>query len=165
MICPHCGATLPDGSASCRSCGAKLETEEMGKTQIVVENLESAGKTSVIAENMDKTQLFSEGLESVAAFYGWLVIVEGPDQWKEFHLPDGMDQLLIGRGEASDLRLNDEGLARIHASLRKKEDKFFLADLDTESGTRVNGNPVERVELHDGDLIQIGNTSIKFKLL
>ncbi len=50
-------------------------------------------------------------------------------------------------------------------SIRKKDDKFFLTDLDTDTGTKVNGQAVERTELEDGDTIGIGETIIKFKLL
>ena len=76
-----------------------------------------------------------------------------------------MGQLLIGRGEAADIRLNDDALARIHISIRKKREGFYLTDLDSDTGTRVNGESVDRVELHDGDVIEMGTTTIKFKLL
>ncbi len=166
MICPFCGATIPNGSKTCRDCGRKLEQAAVQKTEIVAENLSSPEKTSVfLDEPMEKTQVFSEGLEPVGAFLGWLVIVEGPDQWKEFHLPMDMGQLIIGKGDAADIRLNDETLARIHVSIRKRDDDFYLTDLDTDTGTRLNGQAIERAELNDGDLIEIGQTTIKFKLL
>ncbi|MBW1659775.1 MAG: FHA domain-containing protein [Deltaproteobacteria bacterium] len=166
MICPFCGATIPDGSEVCRDCGHKLEQPNVEKTEIVAENLSSPDKTSVLFEEpLDKTQIFSEGLEPVGAFLGWLVVIEGPDQWKEFHIPVNMSQLLIGKGDAADIRLNDDSLSRIHVSIRKKDDKFFLTDLDTDTGTKVNGQAVERTELEDGDTIGIGETIIKFKLL
>ena len=166
MICPYCGATLPDGSKTCRDCGKPLRPAGAAKTEIVAENLSDSEKTSVFPEKeLGKTQVFSEGLEPVGAFLGWLVITEGPDQWKEFHIPAEIDQTLVGCGEASDIRLNDETLSRIHISIRKKGDDFYLTDLDTESGTKVNGTPVERVKLQDGDRIQIGKTTIAFKLL
>ncbi len=166
MICPYCGATIPDGSKTCRDCGREIRQAEMGRTAIVAENLSDPEKTSVFPEeNLEKTQIFSEGLEPVGAFLGWLVVVEGRDQWKEFHLPPNFGQILIGKGEAADLRINDDTLSRIHISIREKEGKFFLTDLDTDMGTLVNGEQVDRVELQDGDLIKIGETTIKFKLL
>jgi len=166
MICPFCGATIPDGSKTCRDCGHKLEQTTVEKTEIVAENLSSPEKTSVfLGESLEKTQVFSEGLEPVGAFLGWLVIVDGPDQWKEFHIPVDMNQLLLGNGDAADIRLNDDALSRIHVSIRKKGEEFFLTDLDTDGGTKVNGESLEKTQLHDGDLIEIGRTTIKFKLL
>ncbi len=166
MICPYCGATLPDGSKTCRDCGKPLRPAGSAKTEIVAENLSNAGTTSVFPEEtLEKTQILSEGLEPVGPFLGWLVIMEGPDQWKEFHIPADPGQLLVGRGEAADIRLNDDTLSRIHISIRKKDEEFYLTDLDSDSGTRVNGKPVERVKLQDGDRIQIGNTTIAFKIL
>ncbi len=166
MICPFCGATIPDGSKTCRDCGRELHQNSPEVTEIVTENLSTADETSVFqGESLGRTQIFSEGLDSVGAFLGWLVITEGPDKWKEFHIPLDLGQIIVGRGEAADIRLNDESISRIHISIRKKEDAFYLTDLDTDSGTKVNGKSVERVKLQDGDLIQIGNTSIKFKLL
>jgi hypothetical protein len=166
MICPFCGATIPDGSKTCRDCGRNLGKGIVEKTEIVAENLSSPEKTSVFTENsLEKTQVFSEGLEPVGSFLGWLVIVEGRDKWKEFHLPEDMGQLLVGKGDAADIRLNDDSLSRLHASVRKRDEKFFLTDLDSDTGTQVNGQEIERTELHDGDLIKIGQTIIKFKLL
>ena len=166
MICPYCGATVPDGSTTCRDCGRELGKDNLVKTEILVENMSEAGQTSVFQEaELEKTQILSEGLEPVGAFLGWLVVTEGPDQWKEFHISPDMGQLLLGKGEAADIRLNDETLARIHVSIRKKGEEFFLTDLDSETGTRVNGEPVERVRLQDGDVIEMGATTIKFKLL
>ncbi len=166
MICPYCGATVPDGSKTCRDCGRELGEGSLVKTEIRAENLSDADKTSIFEEiPLEKTQIFSEGMEAVGAFLGWLVVTEGPDQWKEFHIPTDMGQLLVGQGEAADIRLNDETLARIHVSIRRKGETFFLTDLDSDTGTRVNGKPTDRIELKDGDVIEIGATTIKFKLL
>lgn len=155
MICPYCGATIPDGSEKCRDCGKELRQIAAERTEIAAENL--------TLEGIDKN--FIEDLSQEGAFLGWLVIIEGPDIWKEFHIPVDPGQILVGRGKAADIQLNDESLSRIHLSIKMKGDKFFLVDFDSDSGTKVNGESVERVELHDGDLIQVGRTSIKFKLL
>ncbi len=167
MICPYCGATIPDKANVCRDCGHEIDQSETMKTEIVAENLNDPMRTSVFSDKaaLEKTQIFSEGLEPVEAFLGWLVIIEGKDQWKEFHLPEDMGQLLIGNGEAADIRLNDESLSRVHVSIRKKGDQFFLTDLDSDMGTQVNGTSIDRVQLKDGDTIKIGNTVLKFKLL
>ena len=82
MICPYCGATVPDGSTICRDCGKELKKDDLVKTEILAENLSDAGQTSVFQEQeLDKTQILSEGLEPVKAFLGWLVVTAGPDQW------------------------------------------------------------------------------------
>ena len=57
MICPFCGATVPDGSKTCRDCGRELGEDNLVKTEIRAENLSEAGQTSVFQEmTLEKTK-------------------------------------------------------------------------------------------------------------
>jgi pSer/pThr/pTyr-binding forkhead associated (FHA) protein len=52
-----------------------------------------------------------------------------------------------------------------HISIRLKDGKLYLTDLDTSTGTLVNGKEITRVELQDGDEIKVGSTTLKFRKL
>ena len=69
---------------------------------------------------------------------------------------------LVGRSADADLRLADTGVSRKHAELRREGGGVVLVDLGSTNGSRVNGRPVERAELRDGDRIQIGPVSLVF---
>ena len=56
----------------------------------------------------------------------------------------------------ADLRLEDSGVSRRHAELRYADGKVELVDLGSTNGVTVNGKPVGRAALHDGDRIDVG---------
>jgi Protein of unknown function (DUF3662)/FHA domain len=70
---------------------------------------------------------------------------------------------VIGRAAECDLRLDDPGVSRRHAELRYADGKVGIIDLGSTNGISVNGRAVERVELQDGDRIDIAASSLIFR--
>lgn len=68
------------------------------------------------------------------------------------------DVIKIGRDQKSHLRIEDDGVARMHAVIEAKPDDVQIIDLG--SGTQVNGQPVNKCSLRSGDTFQLGNTRI-----
>ena len=98
--------------------------------------------------------------------FAWLVIREGPRAGQIFRLNAGGTN--IGRDSQCDIILDDDAVSRQHAKLRTEknvddEAQFFIYDLATSNGTKVNGQPVVKQPLSDGDLIEIGRTRLVFK--
>ena len=91
-----------------------------------------------------------------------LVIIEGPDAGKTFPLADGQS-LTVGRGQASDVRLNDPRVSRIHVRLQVDQGTVVVQDAGSSSGTLVNGGPIEQHTLRPGDVIQIGDTKLRYQ--
>ncbi|HEV2864868.1 MAG TPA: FHA domain-containing protein [Pyrinomonadaceae bacterium] len=55
----------------------------------------------------------------------------------------------------------DPGVGRYHAVVERRGDDFWLSDLGTRQGTKVNGRPVLSEEmLRDGDHIALGETCV-----
>ncbi len=72
------------------------------------------------------------------------------------------DVIKIGRDQKSHLRIEDEGVARMHAVIEAKPDDVQIIDLG--SGTQVNGQPVNKCSLRSGDTFQLGNTRIAVEI-
>lgn len=72
----------------------------------------------------------------------------------------------IGRDPSNQIVLNDDRHAsRYHAWVTYEGEDFFLEDLGSTNGTRLNGQIVEKRELlHSGDKISIGETEMIFRL-
>jgi two-component system, cell cycle response regulator len=70
-------------------------------------------------------------------------------------------ELVLGRGEGSDLLLNDQGLSRKHCRLLRIGDEVFIEDLESSNGTFVDGEVVrgQRV-LEDGARIHLGRHTV-----
>ncbi len=62
---------------------------------------------------------------------------------------------IVGRHEESEVVLADRRASRKHARIEEEGGKFYIEDLGSRNGTLVNGKPVTRVMLHDGDEIAI----------
>jgi hypothetical protein len=63
----------------------------------------------------------------------------------------------VGRGEGVDVALEDPSVSRLHAELVRRGPHVYVADLGlSANGTRVNGRPVGRRTLADGDVVSFG---------
>ena len=71
--------------------------------------------------------------------------------------------LTIGRLPECDLVLDDPGASRQHASIRRVQGAWVIADLGSTNGTLVNGHPVNEHELQDGDTVTIGESDLAFR--
>ena len=64
----------------------------------------------------------------------------------------------IGRGAGADVRLDDPSVSRLHAEIVCRGPYYYVADLGlSRNGTRVNGRPVARRVLDDGDVLSFGS--------
>ncbi|HZX94591.1 MAG TPA: GGDEF domain-containing protein [Myxococcales bacterium] len=71
--------------------------------------------------------------------------------------------LRVGRGEEVDIRLDDEGISRVHCSLEARGPQAVLRDLGSQNGSYVGGERVTERVLVDGDRVQVGvSTTFKF---
>jgi diguanylate cyclase (GGDEF)-like protein len=75
-------------------------------------------------------------------------------------------QLVIGRGEEADLRIEDDSLSRKHARFALIHGSWFVEDLKSTNGTFLNGKRLGDVEVvTDGARIQLGErTLLRFTL-
>ena len=88
-----------------------------------------------------------------------------PEIWACLSLPNGAAEPLthweniLGRSPASDVLLNYPVVSRQHAALiRSADDRWMVYDLDSKSGTAVNGTPVEPggSPISLGDVLSLG---------
>jgi hypothetical protein len=78
--------------------------------------------------------------------------------------PLSMGPTVIGRGDQANLRLPDVGISRRHARLDFDGNQVVLTDLGSTNGTMVNGQRVSAVVLNPGDVVQLGTTTLTFRL-
>src|SRR6201999_3070219 len=63
----------------------------------------------------------------------------------------------VGRGRAVDVRLDDPSVSLLHAEIMRRGPYAYVVDLGlSRNGTRVNGRPVARRVLEDGDVVSFG---------
>lgn len=159
MNCKLCGAPLSDEAIFCSVCGGKAD----GKTEEDTSPVASLGTTKIFVEApLGRTVVYSPP-EQREPVFGWLVVTQGSDLWKIFTIGDKEGQFYMGTSQECALQLTGEGIAALHASLRLKEGKLYLTDLDTSTGTFVNGDGIAKTELKDGDEIRMSDEILKFR--
>jgi hypothetical protein len=78
--------------------------------------------------------------------------------------PLSIGSTVIGRGDQANMRLPDVGISRRHARLDFDGAQVVLTDLGSTNGTMVNGQRVSAVALNPGDMIQLGTTTLTFRV-
>jgi eukaryotic-like serine/threonine-protein kinase len=92
-----------------------------------------------------------------------LLVTRGPHAQREFEFKEH-DSFIVGRSPKAQFRLplKDKSLSRIHFLVEVNPPLCRLTDLGSTNGTKVNGRRVSAVELGDGDLIEAGETVLRF---
>ncbi|MFC0359733.1 MULTISPECIES: FHA domain-containing protein [Kytococcus] len=68
----------------------------------------------------------------------------------------------VGRAADADILLDDVTVSRHHARFVLSQEGCRLVDSKSTNGTYVNGEPVEQVDLQEGDEVQIGKYRLVF---
>jgi hypothetical protein len=70
----------------------------------------------------------------------------------------------VGRGLGADVRLDDPSVSRLHAEIVRRGPYYYLSDLGlSRNGTRVNGRPIARRVLEEGDVLTFGTARCRVK--
>ncbi len=79
-----------------------------------------------------------------------------------FDFPPFKEKITIGRSGDNDVILFDNSVSRHHAVIVKTKNEYFLSDMGSFNGTKVNGKLIQNIRLNHGDEIKIGYVRLKF---
>lgn len=91
-----------------------------------------------------------------------VLITDGPARGLVFPAQDR--PLTIGRDRCATIRIDDHRASRQHAVIEPADGSWVVRDLGSTNQTYLNGTPVAQAVLKDGDLVRIGNTTLRFCL-
>jgi pSer/pThr/pTyr-binding forkhead associated (FHA) protein len=86
-----------------------------------------------------------------------IFLVVGPNL-----LPIEFPTTNIGRHVNNNIIVNDPLVSRYHARILYRDNKFFVEDLESTHGTKVNGERIKIKEIVNGDTLSIASTPILF---
>lgn len=89
-----------------------------------------------------------------------LLAISGPLRKYEFPLSG---ELTIGRGTGNGICLEDAAVSPNHCTIVLRDGSYLLRDLESHSGTYVNGIPVKQRELKEGDEVGVGESIFVFQ--
>ena len=91
-------------------------------------------------------------------------LVISDDEGKTTVVPLVRSEISIGRKEGNTIRLTERNVSRRHARLHKSDGYFFVEDLGSYNGVRLNGDRIEGEErVRNGDKVAIGDYVLTFE--
>ena len=91
-----------------------------------------------------------------------LVIVDGPDQGKEFSVSGAT---VIGRDPSAGIVLSDSETSRRHVTVLVQDDRVMVEDLGSTNGSFLNGQRIEAAHgMVEGDKLRIGRSVMELKV-
>ncbi|CAN5887974.1 hypothetical protein BH11GEM1_BH11GEM1_23970 [soil metagenome] len=89
---------------------------------------------------------------------------EGPGKGTQYELRSSLGH--VGRGAHNDVRLSDESVSETHAKLQKREDGWYVVDMDSTNGTYVGGSRVSGERRLEGSPdVRFGGLKFRFTAL
>jgi len=84
--------------------------------------------------------------------------------YEGLEMPVDRDWVVIGRGRGADIVIAEPTMSRAHAAIGYDGAHFFVQDLGSTNGTKLNGERAERAELSSGDRILLGKLLLEVVL-
>lgn len=94
---------------------------------------------------------------------GSISVSAGPNRGLTFTITVG--GATIGRDPGSEISLDDPAVSGRHARIVVSDGRAQVVDLGSSNGTAVQGRPVDRAFLFDGDRIEVGDTVLVYQEL
>jgi adenylate cyclase len=80
-------------------------------------------------------------------------------------ITDLKSDLSIGRTEGNDLVLNHPSVSRKHARVETREGRYWIIDLKSTNGVKVNGNLITESAVSAGDRVLVGSVQLDIKAM
>ncbi|MBL7177341.1 MAG: FHA domain-containing protein [Desulfobacteraceae bacterium] len=90
-----------------------------------------------------------------------LYVINGPIAGRSFDLIG--ETTSIGRASENDIQVSDRSISRSHVRIVRKDNTFFIEDLNSKNGTLIDGYPIKpgiEFEIEEGIPITIGDIMI-----
>jgi hypothetical protein len=112
-------------------------------------------------EATPKTEMINPALlDGVSANF----IVKGPSGVERSY-PMRQLAVTIGRSDQCDISVKDSSMSGRHAEISKINGEIKFRDLGSANGIYLNGERIEEGELFDGDVLRLGQTSVRIDVV
>lgn len=86
--------------------------------------------------------------------------VIGPDDTRATYEIE--EEATVGRGKENTISIKDLAASKCHARIYCSGLRYWVEDLESRNGTTVNGDPVQKLMLKNGDVVEIGQHKLQF---
>ena len=87
-----------------------------------------------------------------------LLVSNNGEQIEEYSIRKGTK---IGRHKDNDIVIDTPRISRYHAEILDRNGRWYVRDLDSMNGTRLNQHRVDLAPINAGDIISVGGATIR----
>ncbi|HAY84451.1 MAG TPA: hypothetical protein DCY42_05870 [Chloroflexi bacterium] len=162
IICPNCSFEEPEGAIFCTECGTKLidadgvSTATFGTTDL---NLQTALPPKEPNAPLPVTEAHVN-LHIIRT--GQILPLVGREEYTLGRISQG--QSILPDIDLAPYDAYSQGVSRLHATLKFKNDNLYVEDLGSSNGTRINENKIDPHTdqlVHHGDVLSLGRFKIQ----
>lgn len=163
IICPNCHHNEVEGAIFCSECGALLE----GAPGLATLNIQStASKITETAPEKPAHPPVHPMLEAAVSICivdsGQIIPLEDRDTYSLGRSAEG--QPILPDIDLAPYHAYENGVSRLHASIRFEDKQILATDLGSVNGTRVNGQKISAHKpcpVHHGDILTLGKLKLQ----
>lgn len=142
--------------------GSPSQAQAFDEATSVIPAWQNPGSTPDSKRTVSLQAVPTEQITSGAGIAALLTFETGPFAGRIVAVPSQM--ITVGRAPDNDVVVGDPATSGHHGRIDVRGESFWISDLGSTNGTLVNGEPVIEKQLSDGDLIAIGQNTIRFTL-
>ena len=151
----------------CPPYSFEFETESRPQT-ITIDNKSvdnNFSRTQTKASKLQEEFFDEKTNPGISIGEAYLLITHPDSSTEDIHFNE--DEFLFGRGSNCHKQLDDNRLSRKHCILYRKDQNYYLMDLNSSNATFLNSEklePNQEYDIKSGDKINIGDTQIVFQI-
>lgn len=163
IICPNCRHEEISGAIFCSECGTLLE----GLTGFTTQNIPPTPPNFNIeqeenAQAAQATPYLEADISLCVVDTGQIIPLDERDEFTLGRSAEG--QPILPDIDLAPYRAYENGVSRLHASIKKQGRQLTATDLGSVNGTRLNGQkipPHKSCPLNHGDILTLGKLKIQ----
>jgi hypothetical protein len=163
IVCPDCQYKNIMGAMFCAECGARLAGDDLITKAITDEEI-----TKELSRKAPRPEPAAPLTSWISLHFmdsGKILPLVSKNEFILGRLTD--DSPILPDIDLTPYRASASGVSRLHAVVKRKENKVMVMDLGSSNGTYINGrriNPDGEEILHHGDIVALGALQIQILL-
>jgi hypothetical protein len=158
LLCPN-GHLIEPGWEVCPHCPSTRAFEPLAPTVRMPPT--GSGITGAGEGPSADRRTVLLGLQLARQAVAWLVAVDEPRRGQTLRIDRA--RVSIGADAGADLVIDEPHTSARHATIRFADGRFTLRDAGSSNGTCVGDQPIDEIDIHDGDRIRFGTSTWVFK--
>jgi hypothetical protein len=163
IVCPNCRYENVTGTLFCEECGAQLEGDN-----VIAEALTDELITRELSRKAPRPEPAAPVTSWISLHFmdsGKILPLTSRNEFILGRLTD--DSPILPDIDLTPYRASACGVSRLHAVVKRKENKVLVMDLSSSNGTYINGRripPDVEETLRHGDIVALGTLQIQILL-